>query len=328
MWSAQALSQSYPGVSVVPVVHDPQLDRPFGRSRITRPLMSYTDMAVRTLVRQEATAEFYSAPHLWFLGAAPDAVNSDSWSSLVDSTNGISKDEDGDHPVLQQVAQASMQPHSDMLRTIAMLVSSETNIPVSDLGVTTENPSSAEAMAEAERKLTREADRQNRLFSDAVNQALGIAWCAGHDASRTPDRFDEVRPMWAETREISLGARADAFQKIAQALPGSGSSGTLLRLLGLDGEEIADVQQAARDRQAQSSLTRLFAGAGMSGATEESNDDDAAGQAPEREPEQLGGTGAEGARPHLEQADARGTVKGGHDRPPRDARAHARQEVR
>lgn len=296
-WQATLGRQTWPGVSVVPIVHDPQLDRPFGRSRITRPLMSYTDMAIRTLVRQEATAEFYSAPHLWFLGAAPDAVNADKWSSLVNAINGISKDEDGDHPVMQQVAQASMQPHSDMLRTIAMLVSSETNIPVSDLGVTTENPSSAEAMAEAERKLTREADRQNKVFGQAVGRALSIAYCTAHDTGAAPDSWQQVRPVWQTTREISLAARADAYQKISASLPGFASSGPGLRLLGLNEDEIRELQASSQQQQTQSALTTLLTGSGGAGAQEGTgNDDNEAGQARGGSPEQDSPAGTAGAR--------------------------------
>lgn len=296
-WQAALGRQTWSGVSVVPIVHDPQLDRPFGRSRITRPLMSYTDMAIRTLIRQEATAEFYSAPHLWFLGAAPDAVNADKWSSLVNAINGISKDEDGDHPAMQQVAQASMQPHSDMLRTIAMLVSSETNIPVSDLGVTTENPSSAEAMAEAERKLTREADRQNKVFGRAVSQALAIAYCTAHDTSVAPDSWKQVRPVWQTTREISLAARADAYQKISAALPGFAASAPGLRLLGLNEDEISELQASSQQQQTQSALTTLLTGSGGTGAQEETgNDNNEAGQARGGSSEQDSATGTAGAR--------------------------------
>ena len=97
----------------------------------------------------------------------PRRFSENTWKSLISAINAISKDEDGDVPTLQQVQQASMQPHSDMLKTIAMLVASETNVPVNDLGITMDNPASAEAMAAAERKLSREADRQNRLFSRA-----------------------------------------------------------------------------------------------------------------------------------------------------------------
>lgn len=270
-WVATSLKQTYPGVSVVPIVYDPQLDRPFGRSRITRPLIAYTDMAIRTLIRQEATAEFYSAPHLWMLGASKDILNQDTWSSLVNAINGVSKDEDGDHPVIQQIAQASMQPHSDMLRTIAMLVSSETNIPVSDLGVTTENPASAESMAEAERKLTREAERQNLLFSTAIREAIKIAYCWANNATQAPAEYEQISPVWAETREISLGARADAYQKISASLQGFAQTNEGLRLLGFDENQISSILAQFKQTQSRSVIQALITGGTSNGTATQSS---------------------------------------------------------
>lgn len=45
--------------------YDPQLDRPFGRSRITREVRYLTDAGVRTLVRTETGAEFFTSPQRW-----------------------------------------------------------------------------------------------------------------------------------------------------------------------------------------------------------------------------------------------------------------------
>lgn len=54
------------------------------------------------------------------------------------------------------------------------MVAAETDIPATDLGITIDNPASAEAMAEAERKLARTADRQNRRFGRALKQPTGM----------------------------------------------------------------------------------------------------------------------------------------------------------
>ena len=91
-----------------------------------------------------------------------------------------------------------MTPHADMLRTIALMVSSETDIPVNDLGITMDNPASAEAMAEAERKLSRTADRQNKRFGRALKEAMSIALAyQGAD----PDALRELRPIWHRSRK-------------------------------------------------------------------------------------------------------------------------------
>ena len=52
-----------------PLVYRPSLDRPFGKSRITRAVMSITDSAVREALRTEVSAEFFTTPQKYLLGA-------------------------------------------------------------------------------------------------------------------------------------------------------------------------------------------------------------------------------------------------------------------
>lgn len=265
-WRARRIDLNYPGITVVPFVYDPQLNRPFGRSRVSRSLMSLTDIGFRTIVRMEASAEFYAVPKLWFLGADADAFSQDTWSSLVSAINSISKDEDGDVPKLQQVTQSSMQPHSDMLRTIALLVASETNLPVNDLGITMDNPASAEAMAAAERKLTREADRQNRMFARSLKDAMRIAVCLRDNLTEAPDELDGMRAVWAPTKEVSTTSRADAFSKMAGVQPAFAETEVGWRYAGFGQDDVDQIMTAIRAQKARSVLDQLTNG-GQNGTT-------------------------------------------------------------
>lgn len=256
-WTAQQLQTNYPHVTVVPISYDAQLNRPFGRSRISPTLMSLVDIGFRTMVRMEATAEFYSSPKLWFLGLDQDAFTSDTWSSLVSAVNAVSRDENGDVPAIQQLTQASMSPHSDMLKTVALLVSAETNIPVSDLGIITENPTSAEAMAAAERKLSREADRQNKRFSRAIKQALIQAVTLREGLTTTPQELTQITPIWAPTREISDAARADYYTKIAGANSDFANSDVGLYKAGLTVNDVRSLRAWQQRSQAQATIQKI-----------------------------------------------------------------------
>lgn len=257
VWSASMVVTNYPHVNVIPLAYDAQLNRPFGRSRISRTLMALTDIGFRTMVRMEATAEFYSAPKLWFLGLDADAFSQDTWQSVMSAVNAVSRDEDGEIPTLQQVSQASMTPHSDMLKTVALLVAAETNLPVSDLGIVTENPTSAEAMAAAERKLSREADRQNKQFSRALKTALIRAVILRDGLTSVPDDLQRIQPVWAPTREISDAARADYYTKIASVNPSFADSNVGLLKAGLTVSEIHGLRTFEQKQQAQEHLTLL-----------------------------------------------------------------------
>lgn len=270
-WLVARVDTNWPTPCVVPLISDPQLSRPLGCSRITPVVMSATDMAFRTLVRMEASAEFYSVPKLWFLGADRDAFDADTWSNLISAINGIGADEEtGEKPTMQQVQQASMTPHSDMLKTIAMMFAADTDVTVDSLGITLSNPTSAEAMAAAERRLTRRADRQNRLFGAQIEDLLRMAVCLSNGFDRPPDDL-EVKAQWMPTREISDAARADAYVKIAGVNPTFGTSAVGLRRLGLSGAEISALQADMARQQGTDLLSALVAKGASNGGSAEDN---------------------------------------------------------
>lgn len=62
VWHVDVVEMPTKRVLVEPLVYDPTLTRPFGYSRITPEVRYLTDVALRTLVRTEVSAEFYSSP--------------------------------------------------------------------------------------------------------------------------------------------------------------------------------------------------------------------------------------------------------------------------
>lgn len=79
----------------------------------------------------------------------------------------------GDVPQYGQLSQGSMQPHSDYIRSLAARFSGETNVPLSSLGVVSDNPSSAEAIYAAKEDMVIDAQNLNGDNGDAMrNDAL------------------------------------------------------------------------------------------------------------------------------------------------------------
>ena len=257
-WQAQRQDNRLDRVAVVPFAYDKQMDRPFGRSRINRTLMNLTDMAVRTMVRMEVSAEFYSVPKLWFLGLDKDAFESGTWSSLIADINAISRDVDGEVPDLKQIQQASMSPHGAMLETIAMLASAETDIPPESLGIRVSNPTSAEALAASENALTRVADRQNRIFGQQLMNAMRMAVQLRDNTPMAPT-LAGVRPIWAPTRVVSDAARADYYAKVAGVNQAWAQSDVGLAKLGLSMDDIASLRAWEASQRAKQQLDQLRA---------------------------------------------------------------------
>lgn len=257
-WHADRQDNRLDRVAVVPFVYDKQMDRPFGRSRINRTLMNLTDMAVRTMVRMEIGAEFYSVPKLWFLGLDQDAFEQGTWSSLIADINAISRDIDGNVPELRQIQQASMSPHGEMLETLAMLASAETDIPPESLGIRVSNPTSAEALAASENALTRVADRQNRIFGQQLVNAMRMAVQLRDNTAQAP-RLEGVRPIWAPTRVVSDAARADYYAKVAGVNSAWAQSDVGLAKLGLSMEDISSLRAWEASQRAKDMISQLAA---------------------------------------------------------------------
>ncbi|MBS5942877.1 MAG: phage portal protein [Finegoldia magna] len=262
-WSVTGLPTGLDEPAAVAMVHDKQLQRPFGHSRISRPVMAATDIGFRTVMRMEGNAEFYASPRLWFLGLAQDAFDTDTWSALQSAVNSVSKDIDGDVPTIEQVAQASMAPHVEMLKSMAMLCAASMRVPVDYMGITLDNPTSAESQAAAERRLTRIADRQNVAFGRALVHALMIAVHVRDGRSPGEQALEKVTAIWAPTREESGAARADSFAKVAAVIPGYADSDVGLEKLGLSQEEIRRLRIDQQRVRAQETLNQIRASMGQ-----------------------------------------------------------------
>ena len=123
-------------VPVYLIPYHQDLNRPFGRSRISREVMSITDTAVRTMLRMEVSAEFYSSPQRYLIGAdePPEDKNGrklTGWEATISKMLNISLNEDGQAPAIGQFTQMTMQPHTDMLRALAARMSGATGVPLS-----------------------------------------------------------------------------------------------------------------------------------------------------------------------------------------------------
>lgn len=232
-------------VPVTPYVWGRSLKRPFGHSRITRPLMSFTDSGVRTMLRQEVNAEFYGAPQRALMGAEEEHFTDEKGNRIspLDALIGgvwalpyTRDDETGDllKPTLQQLSQASMQPHGEMLKGIAMQVSSETGIPVGYLGVQHDNPSSADAIRAAEYDLISLVESElPSIGASRADVARNVA--ATINGSWTPALERELAGLQSHFQDPGTptqGARADAGLKYAQTFP-EGDPEVAMELYGL-----------------------------------------------------------------------------------------------
>lgn len=223
-------------VTLVPIIHRPDDKRPFGRARISRACMSIQNSALRTIKRSEVSAEFYSYPQKYVTGLAQDSEPMDKWKAAMSSMIAFEKDDDGDHPVVGQFSQQSMEPHLAQLRMFAALFAGETGLTLDDLGFATGNPSSADAIKSAHENLRMAARKAQRCFgSNFVNIGM-VAACVRDDYNYNRSAFADVKIEWEPVFEpdaAMLSGIGDAIVKIGQILPEYFTEDKLKELTGI-----------------------------------------------------------------------------------------------
>lgn len=260
-WQASTQPNPLGRCWVEPLIFKPELERPFGRSRISRAVMSLTDAGLRTLARSESHAEFFASPQRWALGAEQEAFGSDGdrWKAVMSRLLVISKDEDGDLPTLGQFSQMSMQPHFDHLRTLASLFAGETSVPLSALGIVQDNPSSAEAIFAAKEDLIIEATAAMDVWGDALRRVAITAVQMRDGLTDVPDELAAVRAKWRDASTPSVVSSSAAIAQQVGVLPWLADSEVVLERLGYDDATITRLLADKRRASGGSLLDRALA---------------------------------------------------------------------
>lgn len=231
---------------LVPIIHRPDAIRPFGHSRISRACMNIQQSALRTLKRSEVSAEFYSFPQKYIVGLSEDA-EFDPKGAAMAAFLGLTKDEDGQSPTVGQFSQQSMAPYADQLKMLASVFAGETGLTLDDLGFSTDNPTSEEAIIASHENLRLVAVKAQRSFATGFINAGYLAACVRDDIDYDRSLVYRTKVQWEpifQPNASMLGAIGDAIFKIEQAVPGAVSSELLFDLTGIDvGKAPSDVQK-------------------------------------------------------------------------------------
>lgn len=269
-WVAVArMDHSLGRVPMEPLPYRPALGRPFGRSRISREVMSITDRVVRAGFRTEVSSDLYAAPALLLLGADESMFQNAQgdkvplWSWYMGRLKSLPKDEDGDKPDLQVIPQQSMEPFLAMKRALAAEFASATSLPISALGIAQDNPSSAEAIYAAKEDLVIEAQNTTRSIGYGLNRIVQDAICL-RDGIPVTEMDDEVRNFatrWRNPAMPSVVSQSDAVVKQISAIPELAQTDVALEELGYSAEQIVRIRSQIRRAQAGGVLDRLLAAA-------------------------------------------------------------------
>ncbi len=258
-------------VPVEPLVYRQRDGRPFGSSRITRPIMQITQSAIRTMLRSEGTADFYGTPLLALFGPDKSLFESNPpLRMLLSSMFAIPDNDDAENPRadLKQLAQGSQQPHVDQLQVWAQLFAAEANIPATSLGVNMSqaNPTSDESYEASREDLIAEAEDTQDGFTRAHVRTQQTAWLLATGEQVLPTELRKLQPTWRDARHGSKGGAADWMTKVVSVLPWVAETDTALDLLGLDEGTVDRLLADRRRLRAQSAIAALTGDQGLAGA--------------------------------------------------------------
>lgn len=248
----------------VPVVQLPNRPRSGdlgGRSEITPAIRSYTDAAVRTMANAEVAREFFAAPQRWVMGAPEsffldeDGNPRSAWESYIGRILAIEADEDGNTPSVGTFTPGSLQDYFGFVRMLSQLVAAEGAMPASYLGFVTDNPTSADAIRQAEARLVKRAEERQDVFGRGwaeVAQLCGLI--GGFDAAG-------AQPKWRDAATPTRAADADRAVKLAGSEFMDARSDVARELAGFTPQQIARLKEDDRRLTVNTARANLAAAA-------------------------------------------------------------------
>ena len=170
--------------------------------------------------------------------------------------------ETGQNADIKQFSASSMEPHLATLRSLATLFAGETACPVSELGVITDNPSSAEAILASKEALLTLVEAFNACNQAALYTVaeLCLALNLGTSVDELPEEYHDFEAHFKSPTLASLASQTDAVVKIASVDPSFAGTDVFYSLLGLDSATIRQIQDQKTRNAGQAMLADILKG--------------------------------------------------------------------
>ncbi|WP_223690101.1 phage portal protein [Leifsonia poae] len=245
-WAVERSSHTF-HVPVDPLVYRPRTSKRMGRSRITRPVMSHVNSALRALMRLEAHMDIYAIPKFILLGADEsifknaDGSMKTSWQVVMGRAFGIPDDDEAAQPRadVKQFSAESPEPHIADLNVLAKLMARETDLPDTDFALSDmANPTSDASYTASRENLIAEAEGSMDDWSVATRRTVTRALAMQNGLSAVPKEWRSIAPKWRSPIYLSRAAAADAGSKQLSVVPWLAETEVGLELLGLDEQQI------------------------------------------------------------------------------------------
>lgn len=255
-WYAERNPQKMGRPLMEPMIWNATSGKPFGRSRIKEPVRRLIEGYVRTMANATIALEFSTAPQKYLLGLTDeqyDAVINQKFKQYVGSLiASTTNPETGENPQFGQLAQGSLEPHVQMMRTLATQFSAATGLTVTDTGVVNDaNPTSSDAILAQSQTLVLLAEQLNTGNGDALKVIGKMAIAIANNVSMD-ELTDEQNSNIAHFKNPampSVSMTADAAIKISSVRQNFAATDVFMEMIGFDQADIRRIKaQESRAR--------------------------------------------------------------------------------
>lgn len=239
--------------TIVPLVNRTRLGDRYGRSEIEE-IAQTTDAASRSLTNLQVAQELLAMPLRYLFGEGIEVLQDQAGNPIDKITAYFGQFLTGPQgSSAGQLSGADLSQIINSYKLYAQIISSVTGIPPSMLGISTDNPSSAEAMRVAKDRLIAKAEAKQSMFGDALED---VAKLALEIEGLTPEGIETLEMQWRDPALTSVSAKA------ANLLQGH-AQGVVSAETARDGLQLTPEQKAresARDGAVAAMRNQLGAG--------------------------------------------------------------------
>ena len=263
-WTAERKPHPMGRPLMEPLIWNATNSKPFGRSRLKRPIRALIDDYVRTAANATIALEFDTTPQKYILGVTDeqyDAIVSNKFQTYIGSIiAATSNPETGENPVLGQLAQGSLTPHVEKMRMTATQFAAATGLTVTDVGVVNDaNPTSSDAILAQSQTLVLLAQQLNTGNGDALCTIARMAQAVARECSLA-DLTEEETGIVAHFKNPampSVAVTADAAIKIASSRQEFAGTDTFLEMIGFDQADIRRIKAQEQRQRGQKLLMEM-----------------------------------------------------------------------
>jgi Phage portal protein, SPP1 Gp6-like len=223
-WTTEDVDEhSLGAVPVVPITNrsrltSRRLTRPalagrYGRSDL-EPIVPISDAACKIATDMMLAAEFHAIPLRGFMGMGPDDLRDQDGRPITKLQAIMSRLLLVDDPEARhfEFAPSSLANYHETINQLARIVASISGIPPHYLGFTTDNPASADAIRSAESRLVKRAERKQRAFGGAWEQAMRLV--RRLQTGEDDPAMRQLETAWRDASTPTVAQKADATAKL------------------------------------------------------------------------------------------------------------------